>query len=142
MNDMIFDTFPFKISKGFHTGMTMACFFVHPIIYNEEELNPSSDGYSPDAKPKYCIVAAFPFENRKLKTREASHVRFSCTEEEYNFFCSNVSELRGKEVYLGVEVNSWANSSDKHGVWYRYVSGSMRRFDGKPIGSSLDTLPS
>ncbi|WP_284499577.1 hypothetical protein [Escherichia coli] len=32
-------------------------------------------------------------------------------------------------------MNSWATSSDRHGVWYRFVSGSMKRFDGQPLGA-------
>ncbi|EIH8837956.1 hypothetical protein ACM61_005374 [Escherichia coli] len=43
--------------------------------------------------------------------------------------------MQGKPVYLTVDVNSWATGSERHGVWYRFISGSMKRFDGQPLGA-------
>lgn len=137
MNNPIADTFGYSLSKDFNVGMTMACIFLHPVIYNEDEITHGSSKFKPDAKPKYCIVTAIPVEDKRLKTRNTENVKFSCTEDEYNFFLSIYPELSGKEVYIGVEVNSWATDADKHGVWYRYISGSIRRFDGKPIHEKL-----
>ncbi len=44
-------------------------------------------------------------------------------------------DLQGKPVYLTVDVNSWSTGSERHGVWYRFISGSMKRFDGQPLGA-------
>ncbi|EFN2091506.1 hypothetical protein MLP51_23905 [Escherichia coli] len=81
-------------------------------------------------------MLAYPYEDRKLKIRDTAYEKFSCTEDEYKHF-NSCSDLRGKEVYICVDVNSWALSAERSGVWYRYQSGTMKRFDGKP----LDALP-
>ncbi|HBN1710206.1 TPA: hypothetical protein L1241_003957 [Escherichia coli] len=129
-----YDSFRFPVPEGFATGMTMAGYFIHATIMNDDELKPTGSHYDPEAKPKHVIVIAYPYEDRKLKVRREEHERFSCTEEDFKFF-NSCSDLKGKPVYLTVDVNSWATSSDRHGVWYRFVSGSMKRFDGQPLGA-------
>ncbi|HFO4987678.1 TPA: hypothetical protein ACHJ2P_004756, partial [Escherichia coli] len=98
------------------------------------ELKPGGTHYNPEAKPKYAIVIAYPYEDKKLKVRREEHERFSCTEEDFKFF-NSCPDLKGKPVYLTVDVNSWATGSERHGVWYRFISGSMKRFDGQPLGA-------
>lgn len=131
-----YDSFPFPSPDGFASGMTMAGYFIHVAVTNDDELKPGSSHYDPEAKPKYAIVIAYPYEDRKLKVRREEHERFSCTEEDFKFL-NSCPDLRGKPVYLTVDVNSWSTGSERHGVWYRFISGSMKRFDGKPVGPLL-----
>ncbi len=130
------DNYRFNIPAGFIPGMTMSGHFVHCVIHNSDQVTPGNKDYDPEAKPKYAIVLAYPREDRKLQVRDAVYERFSCTPEEYAFL-NNCPDLRGKEVHIGIDVGAWALSSERSGVWYRYLSGSMKRFDGQP----LDALP-
>ncbi|HFD2652038.1 TPA: hypothetical protein ACF2XQ_005108, partial [Escherichia coli] len=78
--NQIYDSFPFPSPEGFTSGMTMAGYFIHATVINDEELKPGGTHYNPEAKPKYAIVIAYPYEDRKLKVRREEHERFSCTE--------------------------------------------------------------
>ena len=86
--NQIYDSFPFPSPEGFTAGMTMAGYFIHATVINDEELKPTGSHYNPEAKPKYAIVIAYPYEDRKLKVRREEHERFSCTEEDFKFFNS------------------------------------------------------
>ncbi|CAD6122372.1 hypothetical protein AOY57_17310 [Escherichia coli] len=130
----IYDSFPFPSPDGFVSGMTMAGYFIHVAVTNHEELKPGGSHYDPEAKPKYAIVIAYPYEDKKLQVRREEHERFSCTEEDFKFL-NSCPDLKGKPVYLTVDVNSWSTGSERHGVWYRFISGSMKRFDGQPLGA-------
>ncbi|UMR98956.1 hypothetical protein [Escherichia coli] len=129
----IFDRFStrYKVPAGFFPGMTMSGFFSHCIISNAERLDPSHRDFDPQKpeKPKYAIVLAYPHEDRKLQVRDVAYEKFSCTEEEYNFF-NACPDLVDREVHIGVDVGSWATSSENSGVWYRYMPGTMKRYDG------------
>ncbi|EEQ2264891.1 hypothetical protein O4D83_003440 [Escherichia coli] len=128
------DNFKYRISAGFRPGMMMSGFFVHCIITNEEQLDPKSTYFDAKEKPKYAIVLAYPYEDRKLKIRDTAYEKFSCSEEEYNFL-NACPDLRGKEVFICVDVNSWAVSAERSGVWYRCQPGTMERFDGLPLNA-------
>ncbi|EOY7532981.1 hypothetical protein ACQEGA_004513 [Escherichia coli] len=112
----------------------MSGFFVHCIITNEEQLDPKSTYFDAKEKPKYAIVLAYPYEDRKLKIRDTAYEKFSCSEDEYNFL-NACPDLRGKEVFICVDVNSWAVSAERSGVWYRCQPGTMERFDGLPLNA-------
>ena len=128
------DSFRFPVPPGFIPGMTMAGYFIHSVISNEDELKPGGAHYDPQAKPKYCIVVAYPAEDRKLKVRTTEYEKFSCSQEDYDFL-NACPDLPGRPVYITVDVNSWATGESRHGVWYKFVSGSMVRFDGQPLGA-------
>ncbi|ENT4210888.1 hypothetical protein ACY4II_002845 [Escherichia coli] len=128
------DNFKYRISAGFRPGMMMSGFFVHCIITNEEQLDPKSTYFDAQEKPKYAIVLAYPYEDRKLKIRDTAYEKFSCTEDEYKFL-NSCPDLKGREVYICVDVNSWAVSAERSGVWYRCQPGTMKRFDGLPLNA-------
>ncbi|EFM1468493.1 hypothetical protein HJI32_004267 [Escherichia coli] len=132
--NQIYDSFPFPSPEGFTAGMTMAGYFIQAVITNDDELKPGGTHYDPEAKPKHAIVISYPQEDRKLKVRSQAFEKFLCTEEDFKFF-NSCPDLPGKPVYLTVYVNSWATGSERHGVWYRFISGSMKRFDGQPLGA-------
>lgn len=128
------DSFGFSVPDGFTPGMTMAGYFIHVIITNEDELKPGGSHYNPEAKPKYAIVIAYPQEDKRLKVRRAEYEKFSCSQEDYDFLKA-CPDLSGRPVFLTVDVNSWAAGESRHGVWYRFVSGSLMRFDGLPLNA-------
>ena len=128
------DSFIFPSVDGFVPGVTVSGYFVHVVVSNEEELRPGSVHYDPGAKPKYCLVIAYPREDKKLKIRCTEYEKYSCSQEDFDFL-NACPDLPGRPVYFTVDVNSWAVGDSRHGVWYRFVSGSLRRFDGQPLGA-------
>lgn len=129
----IYDSFPFPVPDGFMPGMTMAGYFIKSVITNDDELKPGSSHYDPEAKPKYAIVISYPQEGRKLKAQREEFEKSSCTEEDAKFL-NSCPELPGKPVYITVDVNSWATGQERHGIWYRFISGTIKHFDGQPLG--------
>ncbi|EEF8013710.1 hypothetical protein GWR30_22965 [Salmonella enterica] len=127
------DTFPYEIPDGFHPGTTFSGMFIIPFIANADNLKlpPGHDKH--EDVPKYAFSCAIPFENRKTQCRETQSVKFSCTEEDYKYLKSVHESLKFQPVHFVCTPGSWGNSPTQHGVFFRYIPNSIRRFDGKPI---------
>lgn len=132
------DDFKFKNATpdGFKSGLVMCGFFSHTFIANQERLDLPSDNDNHDKKPKYAFAVAYPFENKKIQVRETEYMKFSCSEDDY-IFLNSCTALSGQAVYVGCEPASWATGTENHGVWYKFISGTLIRFDGKPLQDAL-----
>lgn len=127
------DAFPYEIPDGFHPGTTFSGVFITAFIANADNLKLPPEHDNHEDKPKYAFSCAIPFENRKTQCREVQSVKFSCNEEDYKYLKSVAESLKFQSVHLVCVPDSWANSNTRHGVYFRYVSNSLRRFDGKLI---------
>ncbi|HAF2131223.1 TPA: hypothetical protein G9F27_005578 [Salmonella enterica] len=127
------DLFPYEIPDGFHPGTTFSGTYLTAFIANEDNLKlpPGHDNH--EDKPKYAFSCAIPFENRKNRCREVQSVKFSCNEDDYKHLKSCEESLKFQSVHLVCVPDAWANSATRYGVYFRYVSNSLRRFDGKLI---------
>lgn len=133
MNNGLVDLYPYPIPENFHTGTTFSGHFITAYISNEDRLKLPPDNPNHDKAPKYAFSCAIPTENPKTKCREVLSVKFSCMEEDYLFLKSNEQQLRFQPVSLVCEPDAWANSSTRFGLYYKYVSNTLQRFDGKPL---------
>ena len=130
--DMV-DLYPYPIPEGFRTGTMFSGHFIIPFIANEDNLKLPENHPNHEKMPKYAFSVAIPYENKKTRCREMQSIKFSCTEEDYQHLMSIKELLKFQPVHLTCEPDAWANSSTKYGLYYRYVSNSIRRFDGKPL---------
>ncbi|ECT5249630.1 hypothetical protein ATT74_07655 [Salmonella enterica subsp. enterica serovar Panama] len=127
------DLFPYEIPDGFHPGTSFSGIFINVFIANTDNMNLPFDNPNHEDKPKYAFSCAIPVENRKTQCREMQSIKFSCNEEDYKYLKSVYESLKFQAVNLVCFPGSWGNSPTQHGVYYRYVSNSLRRFDGKLI---------
>ncbi len=127
------DLFPYEIPDGFHPGTSFSGIFLTAFIANEENLKLPVGHDNHEDKPKYAFSCAIPFENRKNHCREMQSVKFSCNEDDYKYLKSVSESLKFQPIHLVCVPDAWANSATRYGVYYRYVSNSLRRFDGKLI---------
>lgn len=127
------DTFPYDIPDGFHPGTTFSGVFITAFIANADNLKLPPDHDNHEDKPKYAFSCAIPNENRKTMCRETQSIKFSCNEEDYKYLKSVNESLKFQPVHLVCVPDAWANSNTRYGVFFRYVSNSIRRFDGKLI---------
>ncbi|EBR8158601.1 hypothetical protein DOA20_26130 [Salmonella enterica subsp. enterica serovar Newport] len=132
MTDEFVDLFPYDLPENFRPGTTFAGVFVNVFISNQENLRLPVDDERHEDKPKYAFSCAVPYENRKTFTRESQSVKFSCNEQDYRYLQSVKETLKFQPVYLVCVPDSW-QSGNNHGLYYRYISDSIRRFDGKPV---------
>ncbi|EEL1931977.1 hypothetical protein G9K97_004577 [Salmonella enterica subsp. diarizonae] len=131
--DGMVDTYPYEIPDDFRPGVTFSGTFIVPFIANADNLKLPADHPNHEDKPKYAFSCAIPYENRKTMCREVQSIKFSCNEEDYKYLKSVYESLKFQSVHLVCVPDAWANSDTRYGVYYRYVSNSIRRFDGKPI---------
>lgn len=131
-NDFV-DAYPYDIPESFRPGTTFAGIFLTAFISNLDDLKRPADDKRHTDKPKYAFSCSIPFENRKTFVRESVSVKFSCTEEDYKFLKSCHESLKFQPVNLVCVPDAWANSDTSYGIYYMYVSDSLRRFDGKLI---------
>ncbi|HFE6713324.1 TPA: hypothetical protein ACF913_001624 [Salmonella enterica subsp. enterica serovar Newport] len=127
------DAFPYEIPDGFHPGTTFSGVFITAFIANADNLKLPPEHDNHEDKPKYAFSCAIPFENRKTQCRESQSIKFSCNEEDYKYLKSVAESLKFQPIHLVCVPDAWANSATRYGVYYRYVSDSIRRFDGKLI---------
>ncbi|EMF7249712.1 hypothetical protein V4F00_001720 [Salmonella enterica] len=131
--DGMVDAYPYEIPDDFRPGVTFSGTFIVPFIANADNLKLPADHPNHEDKPKYAFSCAIPHENRKTMCREVQSIKFSCNEEDYKYLKSVYESLKFQSVHLVCVPDAWANSDTRYGVYYRYVSNSIRRFDGKPI---------
>lgn len=128
MTTNMVDLYPYPIPEDFRTGTMFSGHFITVFIANADKLK------LPDntEKPKYAFSVAIPYENKKTQCREVQSVKFSCSQEDYEFLITIANQLRFQPVHLTCEPDAWA-SNGNHGLFFKYVSNSLRRFDGKPL---------
>ncbi|EFQ5902187.1 hypothetical protein HZX00_003288 [Salmonella enterica] len=127
------DLFPYEIPDGFHPGTTFSGTYLTAFIANADNLNLPVGHDNHEDKPKYAFSCAIPFENRKNHSRDAHSVKFSCNEEDYKYLKSVHESIKFQPVHFVCVPDAWANSATRYGIYFRYVSDSLRRFDGKLI---------
>lgn len=127
------DLYPYDLPDDFRPGTMFSGTFINVFVANTENLNLPPDDKRHESVAKYAFSCAIPFENRKTQCRESQSVKFSCTEEDYKYLKSVYESLKFQPVHLVCVPGSWGNSATQHGVFFRYVPNSIRRFDGKPI---------
>ncbi|MEQ4627486.1 hypothetical protein [Providencia manganoxydans] len=123
-----------NMPNGFHCAAVQGGHFSHVLFDSEPVEITGADGKKETKiKEKYGFVLAVPFDNDKLKMRETEHRKYTCSKEDYEFLKSVADEITEQPVYVTFLPNAWATSRDNNGVWYQYVSDTLKRFDGKPL---------
>lgn len=128
--------------EGFNPVNTAGGHFVHAIdqIPTPEDIAKAREN-NKKSEIKYYLVLAQQHQNRSVQTIDTAFTRYKCTEEEFRYFSDPKikAALHGHPVYLSYQDGSWGTERSS-GIWYQYISDSLRRYDGKPLDFTVSDL--